>query len=461
MGVALVRKRGIETQTDQTDPHKITLSSGKHNSREWIFWLAAAILSIPLFIRGCIGTLTRYTSDDFCWSMLISEHGFLGVQIHLYMESYGRWAASALLSLMSYAGNFTAPLLPMVAIVLFTAALAWFVYEISQKLVLSILIAEIIVLAILTTTPRTAIEPLYWQSALLTYIPPFIIGPLGGALALRLRSTAIAGVTACLACGFNEAISVMVLCGLIAAIPFVDRRSSVGSDRRRFIFAAVVGAFLSTALAAVSPGNAIRRGDADLMPDPLFLVDSLRQTGELLWEIALSPAGILLFVMGMALAPNLGVSRRIRPLWIAAIGFLLAVSATATSIYGLQKLLARTAIVPTSSLVVTIFILGLWAGGKIVPRNALISLLCAILFVIATGSQSLSLLPVMQKYERSWEVQNKTLEEAGPGDHVTIEPSLTPFRNAWHLEEDPNWSINRCVAAYYGVASVRTAADPR
>jgi len=386
--------------------------------------------------------------------MLISDHGFLGLQAHLYTESYGRWAASLLLSLMSYAGNFTAPLLPVISIVLFTAAIAWFGHEISQKLVLSVVIAEVIVLAILTATPRMAIEPLYWQSALLTYIPPFIIGPLGGALALRFRSPVIAGIAACTVCGFNEALSIMVLCGLVAAIPFVDR------SQRRFIFAAAAGALLSTALAAASPGNAIRRGDTDLVPDPLFLVDSLRQTGELLWEIALSPTGILLFVMGIAIAPHLEISRRIRPLWIAAIGLLLAVSATATAVYGVQKLMARTAIVPTTSLVIMIFILGLWVGGRIAPRHALIFLLCAVLFVIATGSKSLSLLPIMQEYELSWEVQRKMLEEARPEDHVTLDPSPTPFLDAWHIEEDPNWPINRCVAAYYGVASVQTAADP-
>jgi len=419
-----------------------------------MFWLVAALLSVPLFIRGYIGTMTRYASDDFCWPMLVSEHGFLGTQIQLYTESYGRWAASALLSLMSYTGSFTAPILPMIAIALCTAAIAWFGYEISEKLVLSIVIAEIIVLAVLTTTPRAAIEPLYWQSALLTYIPPFVIGPLGGALAIRFNSAAIAGITAFLACGFNEAISAMVLCGLIIAIPFVDR------NRRGCIFAAIAGAFLSTALAAASPGNAIRRGDVNLMPDSLFLVDSLRQTGELLWEIALSPAGILLFVMGMALAPHLAISRRIRPIWTAVIGLLLAVSATATSVYGIKTLLARTAIVPTSSLVATILILGLWAGARFVPRNTMICLLCTMLFVIAAGSKSLSLLPIMQKYEQSWEAQHKTLEEAVPDEHITMEPSFNPFRNAWHLEEDPNWSINQCVAAFYGVASVQTPADP-
>ena len=66
----------------------------------------------------------------------------------------------------------------------------------------------------------------------------------------------------------------------------------------------------------------------------------------------------------------------------------------------------------------------------------------------------------MQKYERSWEAQHKLLEEAGPGEHVTIEPLFRPFKDAWNLERDPNSSINRCVSAYYGVASVQIAPGP-
>jgi hypothetical protein len=450
----LITKGVAGTGTDSVKLHEISgtdprmLSGGR-----WALRLASILLSVPLILRAYIGTLTRFTSDDFCWPKLVSDYGFIGLQVHLYTETYGRWAASVLQSLTSYAGSLVAPFLPTAAIVLCTAGITWFLYEISHKLVPSLVVAEIIVIAFLTATPRLAVEPLYWQSALLTYFSPFVIGPLGAALAIRFKSGGIAGIAACLTCGFNEASCVMVLCGLIAAIPFVARRG--------YIFAALTGAFLSTALVAASPGNVIRRGDANLIPDPLFLIESFRQIGELLWSTVCSPAGALLFVLGMAVAPYLSISRKVRPLWTAFIGLLLALSAVAASVYGINTLLARTSLVPSSALVATIFILGLWAGGRIVPRHAMICLLCTVLFVIATGSQSLSLLPLMQKYARSWEVQNKTLEEAAPDEHVTLNPSINPFIDAWQIKHDPNWPINRCIASYYGVASVQISSNPK
>ena len=123
--------------------------------------------------------------------------------------------------------------------------------------------------------------------------------------------------------------------------------------------------------------------------------------------------------------------------------------------------MARTAMVPTFSLVAVILILGFWAGGKFVPRSAVICLLCTVLFAAAAGSRSLSLLPVMQKYNRSWEARNKILEEAGPDERVILPPANNPFTDAWHIEADPNWPINQCVASYYGVASVQTKASSK
>jgi hypothetical protein len=273
-------------------------------------------------------------------------------------------------------------------------------------------------------------------------------------LAIRFNSVFIAAFTACVICGFNEAISVMVLTGMILALPFVGR------SRRRLVFAFLAGSFLSTILALVSPGNAIRRSDPNPIPDPLLIIDSLRQTGELLVDVALSPAGILLFVLALALAPYLQISGRIRPQWAVPIGVLLAISAITASVYGVHTLMARTALVPTFSLVATILVLGLWAGSRIIPRNAMILVLCTALFVFATGFKSLTLLPTMRQYERSWEAQNKALSEAGSNEHVIVERSLNPFPDAWQIQADPDWIVNRCVANYYGVASVQTAERP-
>jgi hypothetical protein len=422
--------------------------------RSWILGVSAILLAVPLLIRCYIGTLTRFASDDFCWSMAISERGFLGLQTHLYKDCYGRLASSALLGFMSYLGDATAPILPVITIVLCTASMAWLGYVITKRLWLSIVFAEALIIAVLTMAPKAALEPLYWQSALLTYLPPLFIGPLGAALSIRLNSLAIAGFTAFLVCQFNEAASVMVVSGLLVVLPFVDR------SRRRLVFAALIASALSTALVAASPGNALRRNDPNPTDYLSLLINSLLTTGRLLAEIAVSRGGILLFILGVTVASHLKLKRKIGFLRDAFICLLLAIPPTAASVYGVKILMARTAIIPTLPLVAAVLFLGLGIGSFFTIRNGLPLLLCAALFVIVTSTQSMSLLPTMQEFSRAWEAQNELLTQSSPDAQVTIIPSINPFPDSWQLRSDKTWVINQCVATYYNVKSVQLAESP-
>ena len=56
------------------------------------------------------------------------------------------------------------------------------------------------------------------------------------------------------------------------------------------------------------------------------------------------------------------------------------------------------------------------------------------------------------------DAQDVRLSEAAildPQGDWTVEPMVDPFPQVWKIEHDPQWPINRCVAAYYGIASVR------
>jgi hypothetical protein len=428
--------------------------SEKPGGRSWILVASAVLLAVPLLIRIYIGTLTRFSSDDFCWSMAVSERGFFGLQAHLYKECYGRLASSALLGFMSYLGDGTAPILPIITIVLCAASMAWLGFVITKRVWLSIVFAEILIVAVLTMAPRSALEPLYWQSALLTYLPPLFIGPLGAALSIRLNSLAVAVFTALLVCQFNEAVSVMVVSGLLVVLPFVDR------SRRRLVYAALIASALSTALVAASPGNTLRRNDPNPTDYLSLLSDSLLVTGRLLANIALSRGGILLLILGVTAGSHLQLKRKIRFLRDAFFCLILAVPPTAASVYGIKTLMARTAIVPTLALVAAILFLGLGIGSFFTIRNGLPLLLCAALFVIVTGAQSMSLLPTMREFNRAWEAQNELLTKSSPDAQVTIIPSINPFQDSWQLRTDQTWIINQCIATYYNVKSVQLAQTP-
>jgi hypothetical protein len=331
--------------------------------------------------------------------------------------------------------------------------MAWFGYEISEKLTLSIIFSEILIIAVLTTAPKAAIEPLYWQSALLTYFTPFFLGPMGAALAVRYRSSLMAGFTAFLFCQFNEAASLLIVSLLFVLLPFV------GPERRRLVIVAIVGAVLSTAVVAASPGNALRHNDPNPTDYWRVFVDTVLTGKRLLVPIVTSYSGALLLVLGAILGSYLQLKKRKQILGAALISLLLAMPAIAASVYGIKTLMARTAIVPTFPLVAAVLFLGLGIGSFFAVRNRAIVLSGAVLFVIATGHHAMSVLPIMQDFNKAWEAQHELLSTSSPDAQISIIPSPNPFHDSWQVRSDKNWIINQCVATFYKVKTVQLSED--
>jgi hypothetical protein len=432
----------------------ITKEMSKTERNNWRVQTATVLLGIPFLIWAYIGTLARFSSDDFCWSMVISQRGFWGLQAHLYNNSYGRWASSLVLSALSYLGPVTRPVLPFIAIALCVVSLAWFSHALCRKWMFSLILAEILIAATFATAPRGAIEPLYWQSALLTYLPPLFIGPAGAALALRANSRILAALTGLIVCGFNEAITVMIVSGLVLTLPFAQR------NRRGLLFSALAGSAFSFAVMLLSPGNTIRHNDPNPADYIGVLGDALCTIGRLLLDILTSPTGILLPAMGIILASVLRPNGKARLLVYALLCILAAIPAVAASLYGIKILMARTALIPTFALAASLLFIGLAIGSMITFRSSWLILVCAVLFSVASATQALSLLPAMRDFRRAWEDQNDLLTKSSPDSQVTLYPAPNPFQDSWQVRPERDWIINQCVATFYGVQSVQLAKEP-
>lgn len=429
-------------------------ASDKREANVWIFAVSAILLAIPLLIWAYIGTLTRFSSDDYCWSMAISDLGFWGFQWRLYTGSFGRWASSLLLSGISYLGPTTAPILPATSILLWVGSLAWINHAISRRKTLSFILAAMLISAAFAAAPRGAIEPLYWQSALLTYLPPFFIGAAGAALTVRTNSAILAGGTGLIVCGFNEAISAMVFSGLILAIPCVRK------EHRRLLCSALAGSLVSLGAMLASPGNAIRHNDSN-PPDYIeILMDSLAVLSRLFVQIATSPTGILLIVLAIFLASFFGLNGRMRFIKCAWLSLAATIPAAAASLYGIKTLMARTAFAPTFAIVAALLFVGLAIGSFVKIRSAWLILICSALFCIATGIKAASLMPIMRDFNQAWTDQNELFVQSSLDSQITLRSAPNPFHDSWQVRLDPDWVINQCLAYFYGVQCVRLAQEP-
>jgi Family of unknown function (DUF6056) len=416
-------------------------------------WAGAAILAVPLAIRIYAGTLARYAGGDYCWPAQVSQRSFLSLQVYTYQHSFGRWASTALASAVAETGPLSARILPGVAIALWLAAMTWCLHELTHRLALAAVISETVIVATLTAAPQHGMEAVYWQTGMITYLPPFIIAPLGVAGALRFRSPVIAGVAAFVAAGFNEAFMALEVAALVLALVACRR------EHRSIVIAALAGAILSSVIVVASPGNALRHESVGSPPISQVPLSTLADTVSLLIRIVVSPIGITFLLMGAGLAANGAHIRWPRPIYIAGAAFVLALAAISPAMYGIHALQARTAIVPTFILVLGLLALTM-AAGRWLPeaRQPLALLVVSATFSAWATAGALSLVPKLHDYSNAWNAQDVRLTQAAmldPRGDWTVDPIVGPFPQVWTIERDPQWPINRCVADYYGIASVR------
>ncbi len=240
--------------------------------------LVAALLglSAPLSVAAYTGSLSRYLADDFCTLGSLRELGFFGSQAYWYLHWSGRFAFTFFVNLAEAAGPWVVPLLPAVTLLALAAGVGgsldpWLTRRLGRIGHLAAwVVALLVVFETLAGAPNLY-QSLYWQTGVLTYLAPLVLGSLYAAWlmarlgdshsgwgALGLSATAML-VTA----AFSELVgSVMVaaLAGSLVLVWLLIPKSSSRAAALRLLAAGLGGAVIGYVIMAAAPGNAVRQG---------------------------------------------------------------------------------------------------------------------------------------------------------------------------------------------------------
>jgi hypothetical protein len=413
-------------------------------------WLAAASLFVPIALLLVIASMGRYTADDWCWPVYVRERGFFSLQAHMYETSFGRWASTGLLSGVAYLGPWTAAVLPGVGISLWLASMALFWRQVLGNFLPALILAQVTVLGTLLAAPALGVDGVIWQTGMLTYVPPLIVAFAGGTLALRLNSPLLGAVVAFLAAGFNETFMALEVATL--AVAFVLS----GRENRRLLGWALAGALVSAAIVALSPGNDARRATAETLP--LGLIPARVLYRQVVLIVPAVPLALVFTTLaGAGFSRLVRVPRKLSPRWLIGLALALSYVALAPAIYGTNFLAGRAAVTVLLPLVIGAFLLGARLGESVRPRLAASTLILASLAF--TGVALVQFLPYVGQfddYRSELAAQDARLKSTPAGSAVILEdPAVAPYDELWQLRRNPEFLINRCMADYYGLDSLR------
>jgi Family of unknown function (DUF6056) len=458
--------------------------------------LLAVIVGAPLAAYAYLGLFSRYAADDFCTAGQVATRGLVGLELQLYEAWSGRFAFTFIVGLVELIGAGAARVLPALAILAWVAALTWAISRLGRLLgwqdavIQALLVAELIVLATLASTPDVG-QSLYWQTGMLTYLAPLVVLACWVALVTgRVRAVGAgpgallaSGALAFVAAGTSETYVAAQVAGLVLAgglgaiaLPAPARRVFLP-----LVAAGLAGSLLAFSIVVLAPGNAVRGGGA--RPSWAYVasaaLDDARQFVHDFYRFSTLQAAITFSVpFGLALfAPprTPGRAQLGRALgWGALVGLAGLVEVVVCLTPSFYALSApepgRARIIPQLVLVCLTALAGYLAGVSFLllwPR-LVVQLRPVVAAVVALTLVSPALITrdvlaevgEARAYAQRWDgidAQVRADHAAGLQD-VVVRP-LAPtgtVRGMDFVGPNPADWLNQCVARYYGIRSIAT-----
>jgi hypothetical protein len=451
-------------------------------------------------------------ADDYAAIRPVRTHGFLGAQISWYLAWTGRFSYTFLYSLLALLGPATPRLMPGLLLTLWFAAAVWAIYQIQP---LSggifwpriVVFAGFIIFATLETAPNVS-QSLYWQTAALTHVAPFI--PLSLIVGLvsrgvnnrhkyfsRKLNVAGVGVLTFVAGGLGDAYVVFQSCGLIFSVLAVEifAGQELKSRMRAILVVGLIGSLLALTTVAASPGNSIRQAFfpkqfGGLGVWGVTVVYSLRFVAKLVLTHPIIVFASLMLPLLMVLR-NLGHDDEshwdrllcIRLLLMTPVAvFLMIMCCTGASFYAISVVLPERAQILLSLIFISGTLVWSRAVGEYVAGNLaavsnkglhLISISTTSLLLLITLAPLTSCFSILRIREQArgfasdWDRQDaqlKVAKQSGATDVTVQQIEDFPSRigkgsSDLHLRTDPEFWINKTTAMYYGLRSVRASQD--
>jgi Family of unknown function (DUF6056) len=442
-----------------------------------------AALALPLLGYASIGSFARYTADDYCWAGVLRTQGFVQAQVLWYTGYSPRYAFTFLVNLAELAGPAIVPALPAAAIVVWLATLTWACLQFKIRLgrlsttASALLLAEATALGSLQTAPDMA-QSLYWQTGMLTYLLPlvlgtFVIGWIRRAIDrphLAWWALGTTGLVTFVAGGLSETYlipqNVALTLALLACV-VVAPRGHVRRVASAHLAAALAGGVLALLAIVFAPATTYRVGGS---PADIWLASSAAiATG---WyqvvRLVRFFAPVVLLCLGLPAVLGTGptcVERRWFLLVTAGVAITLPFCYFPSFYAQNGNPPARSLIVPGTILIGYLVFAGYTFQGrlKLIPEPARVAV-AVVLALLQVGVAATSLpeqVSAAQQAAARWDTTDQQIRasrDAGQAD-VTVLP-LPPYLGEGFVTPDrENW-FNVCVARYYGVRSIATTGDP-
>jgi hypothetical protein len=451
-------------------------------------------------------------ADDYAALRPIQSHGFLGAQISWYQAWTGRFSYTFLNSLAALLGPAMPRVVPGLLLTLWFAAAVWASYQIhslsgSISWPRVILFPAFIIFATLETAPNVS-QSLYWQSASLTHVAPFVpltlfVGLVSQGVSQKPKPSwrkfnlAGAGILTFVAGGLSDAYTVFQTCGLILSIPALEifAGTHLKSRIRTYLVIGLVGSLLASIILVASPGNSIRQGFFPRQLDGLdILVLTIRYSGGFVAKLVVNhplivmasvtlPLLVVLRELSLTDAPRWDPRLCIRLLLMTPVAvILLIMCCTGASVYAISVMLPERARILLSLIVICGIVVWSraaaeyvaiklhrigWNDKQIISIYATILLVCLVMFPLVSGWSIFTIRKQARSFADDWDRQDsqlKTAKQNGIAD-VTV-PQTGDFQSRigkgsseLHLRADSGFWINQVTASYYGLKSVRANED--
>jgi hypothetical protein len=482
-----------------------------HRLKTFLFRGVLSISILSMFaVTGMymvLGTFSRYMSDDFCETVLVTQKSPLGAVIDRYTE--GEWRAAnrysnlLFVGFSEWLGPYNVQIVIPLMILLWVAGLGWAACEAAKLLRVSNYI-EMGVFAgtfsgffTILQAPHL-FQTLYWRSSMFTHFAPVVFGTfllafvLGqanhpGASSLAVWKYLVAALATFVIAGFSEPPIAMMLTGLTLAILAIRRwvREPTRGPIIKLLMCAFAGAFLGLMVMVFSPASlnladenrpAVVALFSDTFLFAFEFVSSTFRTLPLPSVISMILPALLtwLYVQLNSFEISEIQKKHLRLMLLAAplVAYLLIAAGFSPSVYGqgfpVERMRFAARWVMTLCLMFEGGVLGLLLSRRLSSQRYLWQAGAACLFLILAIFYPLRALlhvygdvPEYRERAELWDLRDDYIHRhASLGETEIVIPGFSGVYGVKELDDDATHWVNMCAAEYYGVNSIRTVPVP-
>jgi hypothetical protein len=466
-------------------------------------WLISIFSEAVLVVYAYLGIFSRHLADDYCVVDFTDKNFFVALWDN-YINVSDRFTNFMLITLSEVISPRMVSILPALMLTLWIIGIAWLMYEASRfsgqawdKLLISSLTFLLVFMALLQAPNRFQI--LYWRSSMSAHFAPLVCMPYLFAALTRSIGTAekkppalwvypLVFLASFMIGGFSEP-AVMVMISLLALAIFCTwfwMKRSARSTALTLLPISLAGAALALIVMAFAPAREFRLANATPPTLPVvfmrtfdygfdFILNSFR-TLPLPTVFTLLIPFLIFYGLYAVPAPTLtSGQRKLTYILLVAtpiVSYLLIVASFLPSTYGQSFPVPRARFSGQLCLVTGLMteaaLLGILSAQirsrlaaklPLKPIVALALILSSLYLLRAAWLTALDI-PVYSERAYWWDVRDGMIHEAiAQGQTKLFVQQFDGVEGVKEMDVNANHWVNRCVAKYYGVKSVRAYPD--